>query len=172
MQCFRCISDLFKVNATDKDSLQNGYGEVLYYILHSSSGSGINIDSISGEINVTQPIADDIEISVEACDNPTQQSSRYAILYCYCYVLIKLWNKQTNKQTNKWEWYWCYSAFNVLCIYQQLDFQHVQMVPRPEILLCMNHQGTFKMVMHYNNVCTSGRTQNFLYCMVNEEINE
>ena len=124
MQCFRCISDLFKVNATDKDSLQNGYGEVLYYILHSSNVPSINIDRISGEINLTQPIADDIEIYVEACDNPTQQSSRYASLYCYCYVLIKLWNKQThkqtNKQTNKWEWYCCYSAFNVLCIINNL----------------------------------------------------
>lgn len=99
MQWFRCISDLFKVNATDKDS-QNGYGKVLYFILHSSNVPSINIDRISGEINLTQPIADDIEIYVEACDNPTQQSSRYAILYCYCYVLIKVWNKQTNKQTS------------------------------------------------------------------------
>jgi hypothetical protein len=84
MQWFSCISDLFKVNATDEDSLPNGYGEVLYYILYSSHVPCINIDNSSGKLNLTQPIADDIEISVEACDNPTQMSSRYAILNCYC----------------------------------------------------------------------------------------
>ncbi|CAC5413660.1 unnamed protein product [Mytilus coruscus] len=66
------IGVIGQVHATDKDISINGL--VIYTILHPHKS--ISIDEKTGVINLTHPISDDIELTIEACDSPEQQSSR------------------------------------------------------------------------------------------------
>ena len=72
-----------QMNATDADSEDSGNADIRYSI-QSFGNTGnapvlpLAIDEISGEINVTGPVlpSHNYDMIVQACDNPTDYSSR------------------------------------------------------------------------------------------------